>query len=72
MSRQGCRLIDRALRLIIETLRMGKVSEQRFLTRMALPSGMKGFTSCSGVQFLSKFVPGFLHECEQWLISPAH
>ena len=51
-----------------------KVSEdrKRFQERMALPSGMKGFTSCSGFQFFSKFVPGFLHECEQWLISPAH
>ena len=36
----------------------------RVLTRMALPFGIQGFTSCSGVQFLSKLVPGFLHECE--------
>ncbi len=34
------------------------------LPRMALPFGIKGFTSCSGVQFVAKFVAGFLHQCE--------
>ena len=43
---------------------LARVMVNRVMSRMALPFGIQGFTSCSGFQFFSKFVPGFLHECE--------